>query len=413
MQPNDALKQQGRALIGDGRTGLGNVLVIGQVALSLILVVAAGLFVRTFDKLAHLDVGFDQEQVLVARADPRGGYSKPAERPALFDRMRQAAAAVPGVESAAASAVTPVGGMMYRFRIELPEHPSMPEKERVVLLNLVTPGYFRTYGTRILAGRDFTPADRRGSRGVAIVNEAFARKFYSGQNPIGRLFAEEGSPRKAAVPREIVGYVQDAVYQSLRGPMAPTMYTPLAQADELAWSAGISVRASSGRPILLTKPIAAALVAVDPDATLTFRALDDQISASLVQERVVAILAGFFGGLALLLAGLGFYGVTSYAVSRRRTEIGVRMALGAAPGGVVRMVLRRVALLVALGVVVGTAVSLWASRFIATLLYGLEPRDPISLIGAAFVLGTIGGLAGWLPARRASRIDPARVLREG
>jgi predicted permease len=327
--------------------------------------------------------------------------------------MRQAAAAVPGVESAAASAVTPVSGMMWNLRIELPEHPSMPEKERVVLVNLVTPDYFRTYGSRILAGRDFTPVDRLGSPGVSIVNEAFARKFYNGENPVGRVFAEEGSPGTPSVPRQIVGYVENVVYLSLRDPMTPTIYTPLAQADELQWSAGISVRASSDRPILLTKPIAAALVAVDPHATLTFRALDDQISASLVQERVVAILAGFFGGLALLLAGLGLYGVTSYTVSRRRTEIGVRMALGAAPGGVVRMVLRRVALLVALGVVVGAGVSLWASRFIATLLYGLEPRDPVTLIGAALVLGAIGALAGWLPARRAARIDPTRVLREG
>ena len=137
------------------------------------------------------------------------------------------------------------------------------------------------------------------------------------------------------------------------------------------------------------------------------------MNAALTQERIVAMLSGFFGGLALLLAALGLYGVTSYAVSRRRTEIGIRMALGAAPGGVVRLVLRRVAILVGLGIVAGCAVSLWAARFVATLLYGLQPRDPSTLVAAAVVLGTIGALAGWLPARRASRIDPARVLRDG
>ena len=149
------------------------------------------------------------------------------------------------------------------------------------------------------------------------------------------------------------------------------------------------------------------------DIAITFRPLADQVNAALVQERLVALLVGFFGALALLLAGLGLYGVTSYAVSRRRTEIGIRMALGAAPGGVVRLVLRRVAMLVGIGTLAGAAMSVWASRFVSTLLYGLQPRDPVTLAAAVVVLGSIGAAAGWLPARRASRIDPARVLREG
>ena len=151
---------------------------------------------------------------------------------------------------------------------------------------------------------------------------------------------------------------------------------------------------------------------VNPDLVVTFRSLTDQVNATLTQERVIAMLSAFFGALALLLAGLGLYGVTSYAVSRRRTEIGIRMALGAAPGGVVRLVLARVTRLVAMGVVIGAALSLWASKFVAALLYGLEPRDPATLAGAAVVLGAVGLLAGWLPARRASRVDPAEVLRE-
>jgi ABC-type antimicrobial peptide transport system permease subunit len=175
----------------------------------------------------------------------------------------------------------------------------------------------------------------------------------------------------------------------------------------------VSIRAAGGSPALLTKSVAAALTGVNKDVAITFRLLTEQVNASLIQERVVAMLSGFFGGLALLLAALGLYGVTSYAVSRRRTEIGIRMALGAAPGGVVRMVLRRVALLVGVGVIVGASASLWASKFVATLLYGLQPRDPFTLIAAALVLSLIGAVAGWIPARRAARIDPARVLREG
>ena len=156
-----------------------------------------------------------------------------------------------------------------------------------------------------------------------------------------------------------------------------------------------------------------ALTAVNGDLAITFRPLEDQVNAALTQERVVAMLSGFFGGLALLLAGLGLYGVTSYAVSRRRTELGIRMALGAAPGGVVGLVLRRVAILVGLGVLVGSGVSVWAAPLVKVLLYGLEPHDPVTLGAGAIVLLSIGALAGWLPARRASRIDPAEVLREG
>jgi ABC-type antimicrobial peptide transport system permease subunit len=191
------------------------------------------------------------------------------------------------------------------------------------------------------------------------------------------------------------------------------MYLALPQHAEPPSFMSISVRTAGGSPALLTKSMASALTGVNKDIAITFRLLSEQVHSSLIQERVVAMLSGFFGGLALLLAGLGLYGVTSYAVSRRRTEIGIRMALGAAPGGVVRMVLRRVGLLVAAGVIVGAGVSLWASRFVAMLLYGLQPRDPVTLVSAALVLSLIGAMAGWIPARRAARIDPARVLREG
>src|SRR5262249_8716799 len=163
---------------------------------------------------------------------------------------------------------------------------------------------------------------------------------------------------------------------------------------------------------LLTRSVADAIASVDRDLALTFRPLSDQISASLTQERIVAILAGFFGALALLLAGLGLYGVTSYAVSRRRTEIGIRMALGAAPAGVGRLVFWRVSMPAGLGVLIGAGITPGASQFVATLLYGLDPRDPATLVGSAAVLATVGAVAGWLPARRAARIEPAEVLRD-
>ncbi len=280
-------------------------------------------------------------------------------------------------------------------------------------MNLVSPEWFQTFGTRMLGGRDFNDRDTKAAAQVVIVNEAFARKFTNGANPIGHHLRQPDYPDRPAVDQEIVGYVQDAVYRSLRAPVPPTMYVPIAQQKEAPSGISISVRAGGGSPALLTKSVAAALGAVNPDITMTFRLLAEQVNSSLIQERVVAIMSGFFGGLALLLAGLGLYGVTSYAVNRRRTELGIRMALGAAPAGVIGLVLRRVGILVAAGVVVGGVISWLLARFVSTLLYGLEPHDPVTLAAATVLLGAIGALAGWLPARRASRIDPAQVLREG
>jgi predicted permease len=282
------------------------------------------------------------------------------------------------------------------------------------LANYISPGFFATYGTPLRAGRDFDQRDIKGAAPVIIVNDTFVRKFLNGKNPIGAAIAFE---RGQAAPslKTIVGLVGDSTYNSPRGEASPIAYSPLPQFDfvgQIPADVTVSIRAASGSPLLLARSLSAALLATDRDLVFTFRPMTDQVSASLTQERVIAMLSGFFGALALLLAGLGLYGVTSYAVSRRRTEIGIRMALGAEPASVVRLVLARVTLLVAVGVAVGAAVSVWASKFVATLLYGLEPRDPITLAGAAIVLGTVGALAGWLPAHRASRIDPAEVLRD-
>jgi putative ABC transport system permease protein len=411
--PNDALKAQGRGVVGDGRLGLGNVLVVLQVALSLVLIVAAGLFVRTFSSLAAMNPGFDREPILVVGINAQRVQLEPAGRPELFRRALEAASGVPGVAFAAVSAVTPISGSTWNNRIELPEGPALTERDRVTYINLVSERWFRTYGTPMIAGRDFTHADTAASPPVAIVNETFARRFSYGRNPVGTRIRQPGSGTRPSIDREIVGYVRDAVYRSLREPVPPTMYVPYAQQPDPPSSMSISVRAAGGPPALLTRPLAAALTGVNRDLAITFRPLADQVNAALTQERIVAMLSGFFGALALLLAALGLYGVTSYAVSRRRTEIGIRMALGAAPGGVIRLVLRRVAILVSLGVLVGSAASLWAARFVETLLYGLQPRDPLTFVAAAVVLAAIGAVAGWLPARRAARIDPARVLRDG
>ena len=215
----------------------------------------------------------------------------------------------------------------------------------------------------------------------------------------------------------------DAVYRDLREPTLPTAYVPLSQSvdrsldDDPTVTAPavvtLSVRAASGQPGLLTKSVAAAIGQVNPTLALTFEPLDGRVSATLTRERLLAILSAAFGVLALSMASIGLYGVTSYAVSLRRTEIGIRMALGATRATVIRLVLGRVALLVGCGIVAGLAAAAWVSRFVATLLYGLAPGDPVTLVASAATLAVIGALAGWLPAHHASRLDPTLVLRDG
>jgi predicted permease len=333
---------------------------------------------------------------------------------ALFERVRQAALQVPGVGSAAASAVTPVSGSTWNTRIEVPGGSPLAERDRSTFINYITPGWFGTFGTALLAGRDFSAHDRQGAAAVVIVNQAFQRQFLGDANPLGRTVRQVGMPKEPP-PAEIVGVVEDAAYRSLRDPVPPTMYLPLAQMDTASGPApavSISLRSAGPPPSTFIRSAAAAISAVDPNLSLTFRPLADQVNAALIQERLLAMVCGFFAGLALLLAAIGLYGVTSYGVHRRRAEIGIRMALGASPGGVVRNVLGRVGVLVAAGIVVGAAASLWAARFVETLLFGLEPRDPATLAGAAAVLAAVAAVAGWLPARRAARVDPAQVLRE-
>ena len=413
VAPIEALKEQGRGSSSDAWVSLSSGLVVAQVALSLVIVVAAGLFVRTLENLATRPLGFDSDRVLLIIVNGTRSRVAAGDRLASFDRL-VTAALVPGVVKSAASFRTPVIGFLPVNMLRLSEAvPSF-----AAYANYVTPGFFATYGTPIKAGRDFDDRDSKNAPAVIIVNETFVRTFLNGRSPIGAVMAFEGGrDGRGPAPglRSIVGVVGDSTYSGLRADAAPVAYSPLAQLDFPGGPSGdvtISVRASAGAPMLLARSLRSALTAVDRDLVFTFRPMTDQVSASLTQERVIATLAGFFGAVALLLAGLGLYGVTSYAVNRRRAEIGIRMALGAAPGSVIRLVLWRVTLLVGSGVLVGAGVSLWASRFVATLLYGLEPRDPITLVGAAVVLSAVGAVAGWLPAYRASRIDPATVLRD-
>jgi ABC-type antimicrobial peptide transport system permease subunit len=267
-------------------------------------------------------------------------------------------------------------------------------------------------GIRVLSGRDFNDGDRIGSPPVAIVNQAFARRYLPDRQPIGQTLRVDSDTG----PRyQIVGVVADAVYTTPRDGMLPTMYVPLGQREPQAWNSNavLTIKAMPRRRALVERDVAAALTQADPNIVFTSRTFDQVVDATATQERLVAMMSGFFGALALLLAGLGLYGIVAHAVSARRMEIGLRMALGARPAGIARLVFRRVGVLIAAGLALGVAGSWSAARFIAPLLFQVEARDPMTFSGTAAVLVVVGALAAWIPARRAARLDPAAVLREG
>jgi predicted permease len=351
--------------------------------------------------------------VLLADLDVQGSTVRPEQRLALYERVEREVRAIPGVAHAAISGVTPVSGMVLDVDLEIENGPPATAPRNVAYINALTPGWFATYGTTILAGRDFDDRDRSTSEPVAIVNEEFARRFLQGASPIGRRIRNaRPASREQDAWMEVVGVAADAIYLSLRDATPPTLYVPVAQQPEVEPSMTLSVRAASGPPALLARGVAEAIGRVDRDIAITFTPLGQQVDAALVRERIVAMLSGIFGAVALLLAGLGLYGVTSFTVNRRRAEIGIRMALGATPGRVVRLVLSRVCMVVCLGVLVGLGISIWVSKLVAPLLYGLDPGDPVTLALSAAVLTTVGVLAGWVPAQRASRVDPADILRD-
>ena len=415
VAPGEALKSAGRAMAGDRRFAVRGALVVAQLAVSFILVIAAGLFLRTFASLSQLPLGFAPGPLILVQLNLSASGIPPEERPARVERLRQAAAATPGVMSASASMVRPLtgGGWASNNRVAVGDGPMLPEDQRRrVWRNAITPGWFETMGIVVRGGRDFDDGDRIGSPPVAIVNEAFVRRYLPDHPPIGQTLRVETDDLRLY---EIVGVVADAVYTTPRDGMLPTMYVPLAQREPETWNSNtvLTIKTMPGQRAVAGRDVAAALTRADPNIVFTSRTFDEVVDATATQERLVAMMSGFFGGLALLLAGLGLYGIVAHAVSGRRTEIGLRMALGARPAGIARLVFRRVGVLIVAGLAVGLAGSWWAARFIAPLLFHVDPRDPLTFSGTAAVLLGVGVLAAWVPARRAARLDPSAILREG
>jgi predicted permease len=382
-------------------------LVVGQVALSLVLVVAAALLGRTFSTLATRDLGFDPSGLHTVQI--AGGRLTPDSASELAGRLRDAAARVPGVQEAAVSTIEPMSGRGWNGPVTV---PGVPDAAAMTMFNAVTPGWFATYGTRLLAGREFDGRDAGGGR-VAIVNEALARRLFGTPNVVGRRLAAETGPG-GSHELEIVGVAAVAAYRGVRSDFPPTMYLPMAQmAGAVPPALTLGVRTTPGGVPGLQAGLTQAVRHVDPTLTVTHRTMAGRVRDQLTEIRAVALLSSFFGGLALVLAAIGLYGVTAYGVAERRREIGIRLTLGAGRGAAHRLVLRRVAALVVTGIALGVAASVGLAPVLESMLYQLEPRDPATLTVAALILALVALLAGWVPAQRAARIDPARVLREG
>jgi hypothetical protein len=298
-----------------------------------------------------------------------------------------------------------------------PRDVAAANAEHIERSDFVTPGMFAAYGVPMLAGRDVDDRDTLQSPKVMIVNQAFARRFLPGRNAAGQVMRVTYRSPGGDFPvgdLTIVGVVGDTVFRSLREPSRPALFMPLRQYGPSIPHVNffLAIRSAGQPPAVLERSLTAAMAAVHPDLTLKFATMKAEVDTALAQDRLLAMLSGFFGGLGLLLAGLGLYGLTAYAVSRRRTELGIRMALGATPASVVRSVLSRAAILVGAGVFAGAVASLSASRFAESLVYGISPRDPATFVGAVLALVSTAIAAAMLPAWRASSIDPAVTLRE-
>jgi predicted permease len=393
------------------RFGLRRVLVVTQVALSLVLLLGALLFTRTLYNLLTTHTGFRHDGVVVAAVShlsraPGGNRDQQAMRRDLRARL----AALPDVAAVAQADVIPLGASgFWNEAIRVQGAPAPASK--IANFNRVSPGFFSALGIALVAGRDFGDRDTRETPAVAVVSEAFVKQFVPDGRALGRIIRLEVAPGEEEPAFEIVGIVNDTKLTSLRDDIEPMAYVASTQEKDAGNTTQFVLRSRTTVAALMPA-ITRAVHDFSPAVNLEMRVLDSAIQSSLLRERLMAALSAGFGALAAVLAAVGLYGVMSYVVARRSNEIGIRMAMGAARTQVLRMVLGETAWLMAAGVVAGTALVIGGARFARSLLFQLTPTDPTTVASAVALLATIGLLAGFIPARRASRVDPAMALRD-
>jgi len=385
-------------------------LVVTQVAVSLVLLVGAGLFARSLIKLQQEDLGFNRDNVLLVNIESRLAGYKPAELTSLYRQLYDRLSALPNVRSATLASYSPMSGRSSTKSLTVRGYTLRPGEDLVVSNILIGPDYSKTLGLPLLLGRDIALQDTAASTKVAVVNQSFAEYFFHDQNPLGRRITFEEKSDKDDL--EIVGVIGDAKYTSARGKAERTVYCSILQVqNESAYSSVLEL-STAGDPLSLTSAVRAAIAQVDDKLpVLNVTSLRAQTDDELSEERLLAQLVSFFGLLALVLACVGLYGTMAHAVVRRTNEIGVRMALGAERRDIIWMVLRETLILVVIGMAIGVPAALGAARLISSQLFGLNPSDPVTLLIAIVLLTLVAALAGYLPARRASRVDPLVALR--
>jgi predicted permease len=408
---------------GKGTVQMSHALVIIQVALSLVLLCGAALFARTLYNLRTLDPGFARDGVLsmqveatlpaVREATPRNPDLFLAESRKIAHMWTNVVGRVtvlPGVRFATACTLSPLGGHDRGVLIAIAGHPDLSEHDSNIHLNQVSPGYFDTVGIRIITGRSFLPRDQSNSPRVAILNETAARFYFGADNPLGRKISLPG--QNVTSEYEIVGLSADARYESLREPAERMIYLPITQAVDRITNLFLAIRTNSALAKALIQPTRKTVSGLVPGGFVTnIASIDEQIDSSLVQERLVSMLASLFGGLALSLACIGIYGIMAYSVIRRTREIGIRIALGARRSSVVWLVARQTVLLIVSGLAFGVTLVLATTRFIESELYGLEWDNAGAIGAAAIILVLVAAAATYLPIRKATRVDPTIALR--
>jgi len=406
IEPIAAMRSGGRgSTAGHGHLLLQRLIVSVQIAMAVVMLVAALLFVGSFRNLMTVDTGMRQEGIALASVQFPESIVK--DRVDDFRReLLSEVASVPGVVSAGTTTMMPLIGGSWSHGIRV------GAVERSAQFTWVSPGYFETMGIGFVRGRDFTMRDTRSSPRVAVVNETFVKLFAGGSDPIGLTLRTGEEPGYPSTVYEIVGVIRDTHYNDLRGERRPMVFGPDTQHPPMRSNANMVIHSSIAPDVAIAR-IRTQIAAKYPTAISDFSVLETRIRDGLVRERLLAMLAGFFGALAVVLTIVGLYGMLSYVVAQRRPEIGVRVALGAGRADVLALVVSETGRLVLAGMAVGVAVSVLAGRSVSSLLFGVQPSDPLLLASASAALAAIAALASVLPARRAARVDPAQLLREG
>ena len=408
---SSTLKDTSRGVIGGGaRISIGKALVISQVAISLLLLIGAGLFLRTLQNLQQVDLGYPREKLLLVRVDALAAGYQDAQRAAVFRALLDRFRSVPGVRGVTLSENGLFSGTESGDQISVEGYKPQKQGDASARFDQIGPGYFSTLGIPMLVGREIGPQDSEGRTHVCIINQAMARFFFGGRNPVGKHITDEFPDTRTTF--EIVGVTKDDRDHRLRGEIPRRFYIPFFQGlGGIPPAANFEIRTFAD-PHSIIRSIRREVEQVDRTLPiLSARPLDELLDRSMTQERLLDKLSAFFGGLALLLASVGLYGVLSYSIARRTNEIGIRMALGAQQSSVLVMVVRETAVMILVGIAIGVSLAFALTRLLSSQVYGLKATDPITVAMAGAVLAAVAMLAGYLPARRASQVDPLEALR--